>query len=117
VNVLPVRTEIRAVLLKVLTVPADVGLVTCNVVLLVHPLTLLGVVVMQIAFIRAQIGAVALHILAVCPDIRPVMTNVPSVVGRIVTTLRAAIGRTTRLLVAATRVCAEGPGVYLHAGL
>jgi hypothetical protein len=72
---------------------------------------------MQIAFIRAQIGAVALHILAVGPDVRPVTTDVPSVVGRVVTIIRAAIGRTTRLLVAATRVRAESPGVYLRAGL
>jgi hypothetical protein len=72
---------------------------------------------MQVAFIRAQIGAVALHILAVCPDVRAVMTDVPSIVGRVVTTLRAAIGRTTRLLLAATRACAESPGIYLHAGL
>jgi hypothetical protein len=96
-DVLPVSTEVRAVPLKVLAIPADVGLVTRDVSLIIRARTLLGVVVAQIAFIRAQVGPVALDVLAVGADVRLVTTNVAPIPGHVVT-IAVAIWLTARLL-------------------
>jgi hypothetical protein len=71
---------------------------------------------MQIAFIRAQIGAIALHILAFGPDVCSVTTDVLPISGQIV-----MIAVTIRLsaLLRITLVCvgSERRRVHLRSGV
>jgi hypothetical protein len=116
-HILPVGTDVCAVLLKVLTVPADVSLVAGDVALLVLARALLGVLLPQSPFIVTQVRAIPLDVLTVGPDVRVVATDVAAVIGHVVTITRTASGLAIRLLVIAIPVSSERRGVYLRASL